>query len=520
MENNDIRNIPREMFEFVQHGDMISSERIKTKSRGYFADAMIRFRKNKSSVAAAYIIILLVIFSIISPIISKYNINDKGNVYVNMSPYIESVAKKNIGLFDGSSTFNSQSEAQLDSLYAIGEETGFNPVIEILDTTETTSIYRGKEKISYTYKVKVNSYYKVGIKKMVLSYSEFEDIMKFQNENNIQVVYPVVLKEDIYRGLKGSQLDSIAENPNTWYVCTDSKGTVKRDKEGNRIPAYSTDTDKEGIPYTSRRIEGDPGNYIYSLSKSGAVQCRICYYNYYIYKMGHAPEYIFGTDAMGRDLFCALGLGARFSIVFAIIVSSINFIIGAVYGAVQGYYGGRIDLTMDRITEILGGIPFVVATTLFQLHLAPKVGSVPAFLFAFVLTGWIGMAALVRKQFYRFKSQEYILAARTLGASDRRIMFKHIFPNSLGTIVTSCALTIPGVINSENNLTYLGIVNLSSFVGTSVGELMALGQQSMTASPHAMFFPSLFISLLLIAFNLFGNGLRDAFNPSTRGVDD
>ena len=112
------------------------------------------------------------------------------------------------------------------------------------------------------------------------------------------------------------------------------------------------------------------------------------------------------------------------------------------------------------------------------------------------------------------------MAAKTLGASDKRIMFKHILPNSLGTMVTSCALVIPGVISSETNLTYLGIINLSSIVGTSVGELMSLGQNAMAAAPHAMLFPALFLSLLLISFNLFGNGLRDAFNPSTRGAED
>ena len=130
------------------------------------------------------------------------------------------------------------------------------------------------------------------------------------------------------------------------------------------------------------------------------------------------------------------------------------------------------------------------------------------------------MAALTRKQFYRFKSQEFVYAAKTLGASDWRLMFKHIFPNSLGTIVTSCALVIPSVISSETSLTYLGIVNLKSFAGTSIGALLSEGQTAITSAPHAMLFPSLFISLLLISFNLFGNGLRDAFNPTTRGMED
>lgn len=230
--------------------------------------------------------------------------------------------------------------------------------------------------------------------------------------------------------------------------------------------------------------------------------------------------YIFGTNSLGQDLFGAIGIGARFSIIFAILVSAINLTIGAIYGSIQGYYGGKVDLIMDRIADILSGMPFIVCTTLFQLHLGQKVGVVPAFLFAFVLTGWIGMSALTRKQFYRFKGQEFVLAARTLGASDRRLMFKHIFPNSLGTIITSCALVIPSVIFSETQLTYLGIINLQEFAGTSIGTLMSQGQVAMTTAPHGMFFPSIFLSLLLICFNLFGNGLRDAFNPSTRGVDD
>ena len=234
----------------------------------------------------------------------------------------------------------------------------------------------------------------------------------------------------------------------------------------------------------------------------------------------HPPLYMFGTSENGTDLFCAIGAGARFSLIFALLVSVINLTIGAIYGAIQGYYGGYVDLAMDRVTDILSEVPFVVVTTLFQLHLAQRVGSVVSFLFAFVLTGWIGMAALTRKQFYRFKSQEFVYAAKTLGASDWRLMFKHIFPNSLGTIVTSCALVIPSVISSETSLTYLGIVNLKSFAGTSIGALLSEGQTAITSAPHAMLFPSLFISLLLISFNLFGNGLRDAFNPTTRGMED
>ncbi len=292
------------------------------------------------------------------------------------------------------------------------------------------------------------------------------------------------------------------------------------DENGNFVPVYSTNSAIEGAPYNSIRIPGDDGSYIYSVRKSGSVQARVCYYNYYQYLNGYEPLYLLGTSVLGQDLFCGIGVGARFSLIFAIVVSAINLTIGAIYGAIQGYYGGTIDIVMDRFADICSGIPMIVVTVLFQLHLAAKVGTVGAFLFAFVMTGWIGMSALTRKQFYRFKGQEFVFAARTLGASDKRLMFKHIFPNAMGTIITSCALIIPSVVLSETTMTYLGIINIADFAGTSIGTLLAQGQPSMLTAPHAMFFPSIYFALLLICFNLFGNGLRDAFNPTTRGVED
>ena len=540
------QNIPKEKFEFAQMGENLHDEKLKTKSRSYMQDAFIRFKKNKSSVVAACIIAFLVLFSIASPIISPYSVYDTNNVYVKMPPFVEKIADMEIGILDGSQMLESQGENQLTALYAIGQETGHNPVIEITDTFEVVERVRGKDVVKKYYSVNVNAYYQVGIRYQNFSFEEYEKLQQWQDETGIQVIYPWVEPIDVYfPNLDKTNKDAVKEanqkiknanvnmNANVWYVCN-SKQLGKANEpmfDANKelISAYSTDQSIAGryengdpIYYTSKmRVEGDDGSYIYSREKSGSVQCRVDYYNYYCYlNDGKAPFYIFGTDSTGADLFCAIGMGARFSLIFAVIVAAINLTIGAIYGAIQGYYGGLTDLAMDRVSDILSGVPFMVVTTLFQLHLAQKVGPVVSFLFAFVLTGWIGMAALTRKQFYRFKSQEYILAARTLGASDRRLMFKHIFPNAIGTMVTSCALVIPGVISSETSLTYLGIIDLSEMTGTSIGTLMASGQSAMQAAPHAMLYPALFLSLLLISFNLFGNGLRDAFNPSTRGADE
>ncbi len=505
----DYERIPAEKFRFVQENENIHDTELQTKARSFFADAFLRFSKNKSSVIAAWILLFLILYSIFAPIISQYDVRDTDKMYINFPSFNRKIADLGIGIFDGAKTYDSQNDIAMAFWKGIAEETGMDPVIKKLRSHETEVKYRGQMVKRYTYDIEVNAYYALGMVYRVFSYSDYKKIQDWQNETGIQVIYPYVEPDDI----------SGNTNPSIWYKC-DASGAPIYDENGNFIPAYSTHTEKAGAEYNSIRIEGDDGSYVYSTAKSGSVQCRVCYYNFYIYNNGHEPSFILGTNVMGMDLFCAIGVGARFSLIFAILVSAINLTIGAVYGAIQGYYGGYIDMALDRISDILSGVPFVVVTTLFQLHLAQRVGIVPSFLFAFVLTGWIGMAALTRKQFYRFKGQEFVMAARTLGASDRRLMFKHIFPNAIGTIITSCALVIPGVISSETSMTYLGIVDLSDFAGTTIGTLLSQGNASATTSPHAMLWPSLFLGLLMISFNLFGNGLRDAFNPSTRGVED
>ena len=167
-------------------------------------------------------------------------------------------------------------------------------------------------------------------------------------------------------------------------------------------------------------------------------------------------------------------------------------------------------------------MPLYIIVVLFQEHLVNtgKASVLGGLLLAFCVTGWIGTASVVRTQFYRFKNQEYILAARTLGAGDLRLMLRHIFPNAIGTIITSSVFAIPGVITSESTFSYLGIVNFNSSTSVSLGTMMADGQAYLQYQPHILLIPAAVIAIMMIAFNLFGNGLRDAFNPSLRGADD
>jgi oligopeptide transport system permease protein len=178
---------------------------------------------------------------------------------------------------------------------------------------------------------------------------------------------------------------------------------------------------------------------------------------------------------------------------------------------------------MEYFVEILAGIPSMILVVLFKMHFVDtgKITQLGALILAFVATGWISNAAGVRMQFYRFKKQEYVLAAKTLGASDFRLITKHIFPNAIGTLITSWAFVFPNIINSETTYSYLGIINFNGTDMTSIGTMLANGQAAgIDRFPHIIFFPALILALLLISFNLFGNGLRDAFNPQLRGSED
>ncbi len=235
--------------------------------------------------------------------------------------------------------------------------------------------------------------------------------------------------------------------------------------------------------------------------------------NYRLLGYNRIPNFLFGTNQRGQDFFKIVFNGLRTSLMLGFGAAFINILIGLVWGAISGYYGGNIDLAMERFTDILGGIPWIVIMTLTILHLGNNFG---VFLLALILTGWIGVSSITRSQFYRYKRREYVLASRTLGAKDSRLIFKHILPNSIGPIVTSAVMMIPGVIFSEATISYLGLglQGLTSF-GVALSEV----QEYISTSPFLIVTGSIVIALLMISFNLFGNGLRDAFNPSLKGVD-
>ena len=234
-----------------------------------------------------------------------------------------------------------------------------------------------------------------------------------------------------------------------------------------------------------------------------------------MYKYTGAEDhyFIFGTDNIGRDLFVRLWRGTRISLLIGFVSVIINCIIGVVYGSISGYYGGKIDMIMQRFIEVLGGVPFLVMSILFIMVLGAGVRS---FILVLILTGWIGMSRMIRAQFYRYKDYEYVMASRTMGARDRVLIFRHILPNAIGPIITQATFAVPSAIFSESFLSYLGLGIQAP--EPSIGVLLAEGQRVLTTSPHLTLFPALIISALMLAFNMFGNGLRDAFDPRMRGL--
>lgn len=528
MATNKYENIPVEKFRFATRTDLTHDKKLDTKPVSYFQGAFRRFSKNKGAVVGGVVIICLVLFSIIAPFFTPYQPAYYDAMFAHVNPKSNLFANSGLDFWDGCKVKETNRLGFIkDSALAL--ETGKN----VIKDGEYTVSEDGK---SYTYRY--DTYYGVGFGKYrTISADEYQKIQEYQNETGRQVIYPIVSMSE-----RNQMLDKNKYDANIYYKVENIKAstlTPVLDESGNVIPNYwKYEVGSESATmasYDSVRIEGENGIeedgkqyfYVYGRKVDGGVEVRADYYEYYIFTHTQIkndgitePLFLFGITDTGKDIFACLAYGARFSFVFALVVAAVNFVIGVIWGSISGYFGGKIDLFMERFADILGAVPTMIVITLLKYHMGTSSQALVLFI-AFFATGWIGMAGRTRMQFYRFKNQEYVLAARTLGASDARIMFKHIFPNGLGTIVTSVALVIPSMIYSETSLSYLGIINLEAGNMTSVGTLISAGQKSiMAGAGFVAFFPCMFLVFLMLSFNLFGNGLRDAFNPSLRGSEE
>ncbi|MCH4475425.1 ABC transporter permease [Staphylococcus haemolyticus] len=228
-------------------------------------------------------------------------------------------------------------------------------------------------------------------------------------------------------------------------------------------------------------------------------------------KVGAKENYWFGTDQLGRDLWTRTWKGTQISLVIGIVAALLDIFIGVVYGAISGFFGGRVDDVMQRILEIIASIPNLIVVILFVLIFEPSIWTI---ILAMSITGWLGMSRVVRGEFLKLKNQEFVMASRTLGASKVNLIFKHILPNTLGAIVVTSMFTVPSAIFFEAFLSFIGIGVPAP--QTSLGSLVNDGRAMLLIHPHELFIPATILSLLILFFYLFSDGLRDAFDPKMR----
>lgn len=227
----------------------------------------------------------------------------------------------------------------------------------------------------------------------------------------------------------------------------------------------------------------------------------------------HSGEHlhIFGTDTLGRDIFTRVWYGGRISLTIAVTAVAINCVVGIVYGGIAGYFGGMLDNVMMRFVEILNGIPYLLIIILLSMVM-PK--GIITIIVAYSAVGWIGMSRLVRGQIISLKEQEFVIAAKTMGASATRIISKHLIPNLLSIIIINLTLSIPNAIFTEAWLSYIGLgVPVPQ---ASWGTLASDASNVFRYFPYQLIVPAIFISITMLSFNLLGDKLRDAFDPKLR----
>jgi oligopeptide transport system permease protein len=226
---------------------------------------------------------------------------------------------------------------------------------------------------------------------------------------------------------------------------------------------------------------------------------------------GPSAGFWFGTDEFGRDMWSRVWAGTRVSLYIAFLAALLDMFVGVTFGAVSGFLGGRTDDVMQRIIEILNGIPYLVVAILAMVIFEPGIITISI---AIGITGWTFMARIVRSRMLQLKDQEFTLASRSLGASGSRLVWKHLIPNSLGPIIINLMFTIPSAIFAEAFLSFIGLgIQVPE---ASLGSLIDSGAAELRFHPYLLWYPSAVFCLIMICFNLLGDGLRDALDPKMR----
>lgn len=243
-------------------------------------------------------------------------------------------------------------------------------------------------------------------------------------------------------------------------------------------------------------------------------------YNYYSTDLANVNirpngEHFFGTDHLGRDLFVRVMYGARYSLIIAVVAAIINLVIGVLYGGIAGFFGGKVDNIMMRIVDVLYSIPTQIYVIILMATFKKENSTgLVTIILAMAISYWVGMARIVRGDILQLKQQEFVLAAKALGASKTRILFKHLIPNCLGSILVTLTLFIPQAIFTEAFLSFIGLgINPPL---ASLGTLANDASSFLNTAPYQLLFPAGAICVIILAFNLFGDGLTEALDPKNK----
>lgn len=476
-----ISKIPAEMWERVPT-ESLNKEVISRPSLTYWQDAWRRLKQNKLAMLGLVVVILLVIWAYIGTVV----LEAKNKIVYNREYDALVEAGDQAG---ADALFLLQPERKINNgnanlpprlhLYQLDENTHFYVVPNefkvliyednlIADEPITELIYnRDKDKINASLTDE-----QLATVEGYLSLPKTMQQFKFYEIEGKIIYIPYYFKRE-----ERIRLDEEISNIQDEEVRAEARANI--DKQLRDVPLHKVFIDGEQVE---------------------------------ISKKSWNRKFIFGTDQFGRDIMPRIMYGAKISLTVAFVATLVNFIIGVFYGGIAGYLGGTVDNIMMRFVDIISTVPLLIYVILIQVFFEDT--GLFTICLALGIVFWVRMARLVRGQILSIKEQEYILAARTIGASTRRILVRHLIPNAMGSIIVSLAMSIPSAIFTEAFLSFIGVgiaVPIASW-GTMAQE----ATQNLNVYPYQLFFPALFISATVLAFNFLGDGLRDALDPRLR----
>jgi len=293
---------------------------------------------------------------------------------------------------------------------------------------------------------------------------------------------------------------------------------VKVSSSGEVLGGIQVKEDNVMSKYRVYEIDGNEIKLDYSLASKNSKNPKAPKFALYVNGQEVQPvkkvfnkTYWFGTDSHGRDLFVRVLYGARISLSVAVVATIVNLFIGTIYGGISGYFGGRVDNILMRIVDIISTVPLTLYVILLMVVIGPGLKTI---MITLGTVYWVGMARIVRGQVLSLKEQEYVLAAKTLGASTWRILFRHLIPNAIGPIIVAMTMQIPSAIFNESFLSFIGLGVSAPMASWGTLASDALG--GLRTYAYQLFFPSVAICITMLAFNFLGDGLRDALDPRLR----